>query len=104
MYKTGQLIILITGLSLLMGCASTGTPYVKVGAGYKIHESEVKWKVPSSISEEAYKVSGRAEVGIETDSISYGISHHSQIFAGAPFNSDQEYTKTELFVDYKFTF
>lgn len=85
-------VVLVAALS---GCAST--PYVKVGVGYKVAETNLFHK-GERVND---PISARMELGMETETITYGISHHSQYFSGFPFNNDHEYSKTELFVDYK---
>ena len=88
---------------LLSGCA--GTPYVKVGVGYKIQESphykilDNGWAV-----EGGDPISARIQTGVENGNWTYGIDHHSQWFSGPPFDNGYEYGKTEVFVDYKWSF
>jgi len=90
--------LLLVSLLLLSGCTSTPT-YIKLGAGYKFTESDIKWRDGSGTN----PISARIEVYKENGNVSYGISHHSQWFTGFPFNNNLEYSKTEVFVDYKFT-
>lgn len=76
--------------------------YFNVGVGYKVHETVIRfdgelWEDP---------VSARIEVGYQySRNVRFGISHHSQWRTGFPFNGvdDNEYYKTELFIDYTFT-
>jgi len=83
---------------LLSGCSSTY--YAKVGAGYKVSESDIKWNDGSA----THPISARMEVGAENGPYSYGVTHRSQYFTGKPFNNNNEYQVTEIFVDYKFEF
>lgn len=83
---------------LLAGCSST--PYVKIGAGYKVQEIDIKFKDGSA----THPISARIEAGIKQGDWTYGVSHHSQWFTGKPFNDNMEYSKTELFVDYIWEF
>ena len=84
---------------MLSGCTST-SPYVKIGVGYKFTETNMEAKGKKLKD----PISARMELGMESDTISYGVSHHSQYFSGAPFNKRGEYSKTELFIDYKYKF
>jgi hypothetical protein len=94
-------------LCLIVGGCASHNPYIKIGAGYKIQEPY--YYIYSSGSG-VYRLSGdpisaRIEAGIEVnESISYGISHHSQWLEGRPFNERTEYYKTEFFIDYKYNF
>lgn len=78
--------------------------YLKVGAGYKFDEQD-----SVELLGEEYKYanvspySARIETGVECGSLTYGISHHSQWATGFPFNETGEYYKTEIFLDYKFS-
>jgi hypothetical protein len=87
------LLILIS--FTIMSCSST---YLKVGAGYKFQETKVNWLDGSK----NHPISARIEVGNEVGRVTYGVSHHSQWLVGKPINSNYEYSKTELFIDYKF--
>lgn len=90
-------LLLLIMPTLLSGCATT--PYVKVGVGYKLQSTEVRWD-DGRVGDDP--ISARFEVGYENNIISYGVSHDSQWFTGKPFNDNMEYSKTELFIDYKF--
>lgn len=74
---------------------------IYVGVGYKFQEvilyDEDKFK-------EAPRdpISARISIEKEDGNIRYGIAHHSQWFTGFPFNDKQEYSKTEVFIDYRF--
>lgn len=80
--------------------------YIKIGSGYKLIETD---HIVRTTGEKVYfntggKLSARIEIGKESGNWSYGISHHSQWFSGFPVSEDgNEYQKTELFVDYKWT-
>lgn len=90
---------LIIVLSLLLsGCANSY--YAKVGAGYKLQESQIDWYDGSSND----PISARMEVGAKSGPIIYGLSHRSQYFTGTPFNSKSEYHVNEIFVDYEWQF
>jgi hypothetical protein len=86
---------------LLAGC--TATPYAKIGLGYKFQESETVWYM-NGIETPNHPISARGEAGFKIVEWSFGISHHSQLMEGWPFNNHGEYSKTEFFVDYKVTF
>ena len=93
-------LITITALIIITGCSSV--PYAKVGVGYKIDEAKITWTNKKGEKTSANEpLSARFELGLECGAWSYGISHHSQWFSGAPFNDRAEYDKTEFFVDYK---
>ncbi len=89
-------IIVIAAL-LLSGCAATDNAFVKVGAGYKFNEAEVRWDGGATNT----PVSIRLELGSKYKNFTYGYSHHSQLSSGFPFNNDKEYFKDEVFVDYE---
>lgn len=81
--------------------------YLKIGTGYKFDEQKfVRLEHDNSkiFEIENSPVSARFEAGIETGNLTFGVSHHSQWATGFPFNKTGEYYKTELFIDYKFTF
>lgn len=86
-------------LILLSGCSSTCTTYGKVGAGYKFDEIEL---IDLDTNERMNDpLTARFELGKECAAWSYGVSHHSQWLTGKPFNNKDEYSKSELFIDYK---
>ena len=88
-------------MSLATGCSTIKEDiYLKVGAGYKVDQTEIHYRDGST----DHPISARFELGIEDDNITYGISHDSQWFTGWPLNDDMEFQKTEIFIDYKFTF
>lgn len=78
--------------------------YFKVGAGYKFDETD-SWMVNGVDHkiDDWSPYSARIEIGRQQGPWSYGISHHSQWLTGAPFNDAKEYHKTEVFVDYKWS-
>jgi len=84
----------------LTSCAST-QPYLKIGAGYKFEETKIYWQNKGASTNSNHPISARFELGIEQENITYGISHHSQWLEGWPVNSNGEYSKTEVFADYK---
>jgi len=80
--------------------------YVKIGAGYKLHQTD--WVLDNETGTRRnldFKdpFSARIEIGIEHEHISYGISHHSNWLTGYPFNDEGEFQKTEVFIDYKWS-
>ncbi len=79
--------------------------YAKIGAGYKLEESETfTYNGKEVEADYGHWLSARIEIGCETNKWSWGISHHSQWLSGAPFNDDAEYHKTEIFIDRKLYF
>ncbi len=94
--------VLVIIIILVSGCSST--PYIKVGAGLKVQESVTHYYGEAGRINMSHPITARIEVGIESDALTYGVSHHSQWFTGFPFNNDKEYSKTELFVDYTWRF
>jgi hypothetical protein len=81
--------------------------YVKIGTGYKIDQPKydtfmINGQEQVFISNYGSPLSARFEAGIEKGAWTVGIAHHSQWFDGWPVNHNDEYYKTELFVDYKF--
>ena len=97
--------LLLISLILLFSCTSKADIYIKIGSGYKLIETDymVSTKGQKLNLETGGKISARIEIGKEHGNWSYGISHHSQWFAGYPFNDRDEYQKTEIFIDYKWT-
>ena len=72
---------------------------VYVGASYKFQEQydSMKKNTSSPIG---------ARFGITynySDTVSFGIDHHSQWLSGFPFGGKDIYSKTEVFIDIKFT-
>ena len=96
--KLLALSVLVASLTMV-GCAGH-TPYVQLGAGYKPREANIEWKDGST----NHPISARIELGFDNGPWSYGYSHHSQWFTGWPVNSDSEYFKDEIFIDYKWSF
>lgn len=97
-----KLIVLMFTV-LISSCAVTHEPYIKAGAGYKFYESAVLLDTGPDNSL-AYKISCKIEIGMDANSILYGVRHVSQCFTGAPFNNKKEYAVNELFVEYKYIF
>ena len=94
-----------TLITVLLVSSCSNTPcfnYAKVGVGYKFQETDVWSKTTGTVVDEP--ISARFELGQQCDAISYGVSHDSQWFAGAPFNNKDEYSKSEVFVDYMLKF
>lgn len=84
---------------LLSGCSSTKCfTYGKVGAGYKFDEAVIYYNGETLHD----PISARLEIGKQCERWSYGVSHHSQWFNGKPFNNNNEYHKSEIFIDYTF--
>ena len=79
--------------------------YFKVGTGYKLQETDHITRTNDEVIYFATggKFSARIELGAEKGPWSFGLSHHSQWGTGWPVNDGDEYQKTEIFVDYKFT-
>lgn len=79
--------------------------YLKVGGGYKFEETEMIVDREANRKMEIFSdpYSARIETGVDCGNWSYGISHHSQWRTGFPFNDKGELTKTEFFIDYKFS-
>lgn len=79
--------------------------YIKVGAGYKFEETDLlkdeRTGRTMDIISDPY--SARIESGVDCGNVTWGIAHHSQWRTGAPFNDKGELSKTELFIDYKFS-
>ncbi len=83
--------------------------YVKIGAGYKFNEPSTLATYVDGVRytdgvDFGGPITSRIEIGVETGNVSFGISHHSQWLEGWPINDKDEYYKTEVFIDYKFTF
>jgi len=95
--------LVVIALSSTTAMASCDKVFAKVGAGYKFDEND-KFSVNGVSYDTDYHspYSARFEVGVECDTISYGVAHHSQWTEGAPFNDNPEFSKTEIFIDYKF--
>ncbi len=98
-------VILILAIAIISNHAKADI-YIKIGSGYKLIETD---HIVRTTGEKVYfntggKLSARIEIGKESGNWSYGISHHSQWLSGSPINEDgNEYQKTELFVDYRWT-
>ncbi len=99
-------IIIVCVATFLFSPPSKADIYIKIGSGYKLIETD---HIVRTTGEKVYfntggKLSARIEIGKEHGRWSYGISHHSQWLSGFPINEDgNEYQKTELFADYKWT-
>lgn len=79
--------------------------YLKVGSGYKFVETEYidSRTTGNRIYINSDPISARIETGVECGNLTYGVSHHSQWRTGFPFNDKKEMNKTEIFIDYKFS-
>ncbi len=93
-------------LLLISGCSSIPeSAYLKVGAGYKLQETNLnridKGVITYNMND---PLTARFELGAECfiPQITCGVTHHSQWLTGKPFNDKDEYSKTEIFIDYKF--
>ena len=78
--------------------------YVTVGIAHKVQETELTHFTSDggqySMND---PTTARLEIGYQySENLTFGISHHSQYFSNAPFNNREEYSKTEIFIDYKF--
>lgn len=93
-------------------------PYVKIGMGYKFEEMDMTRLVkdPNRAPNEQFYLdkiydpwSARIQIGIKAGNWTYGVDHHSQWLTGWPMQSCggskcKEYYKTEVFIDYTWTF
>lgn len=96
MYKS--LIAAILALSIT-GCS---TANYTIGIGYKIQEFGIyDYDTDTMLND---PITARFKVHWEyKDNWDYGMTHHSQWFTGEPFSKHaKEYSKTEVFLDYKF--
>lgn len=104
--KLALFSLVVSIISLVVAIKAKADIYIKIGSGYKLIETD---HIVMTTGEKVYfntggKLSARIEIGKEHGRWSYGISHHSQWLSGFPINEDgNEYQKTELFVDYKWT-
>lgn len=95
----------------LFGISSTAKAecseiYLKVGAGYKFHETEyfTYYTTGERIEiQDRSPISARFESGVECGKVTFGVSHDSQWETGAPFNNKEEIHKSEIFIDYTFS-
>lgn len=100
------LIIWSIGSIFYSAGAKADEVYFKIGAGYKIEQTEYFY---NRDTQSRFNIdfndplSARIELGIESGNITYGISHHSNWLTGYPFNDHGEVQKTEFFIDYKFS-
>lgn len=103
---------LITLLMLLVSSVANAgdySYYAKIGTGYKIIEPSKATVTREGVQRRTNwdygsPITARIEIGLEKENISFGLAHHSQWLDGWPFNKEAEYHKTEIFIDYKFTF
>jgi hypothetical protein len=105
-------LILSIVIILISGCANTSY-YASAGGGLKFEESDTSW-LRNGEKSSSVPLSARFEIGAEKEvscflvgtkcTVKAGLSHHSQWFAGWPFNEKGEYSKSELFTDYKWVF
>lgn len=109
--KMMVVLVILAAATLFSGAgqAADYSYYVKIGAGYKFDEPTKEVRIIDGVRYEGTRdygsdLSSRIEIGIEKGSVTFGLSHHSQWLDGWPRNDSPEYYKTELFVDYKFTF
>lgn len=79
--------------------------YVTVGTGYKFMEKTLWFTDDAGIKHTWNDPwTARIEIGYQySKNVRFGISHHSQWLTGWPLNDDNEYHKTEIFIDYTFT-
>lgn len=92
------LLYIVSLIAILLVVAGCANPYAKAGIAYKVQETNIDFYDGSAQD----PITARLELGFEDGNVSWGVSHHSQWFTGAPFNNDLEYSKTEIFLDYKF--
>ena len=97
---------ILIAVILLTGCSAIKQPYVKIGAGYKFTETKVEFVTNGKRTLSNDPISARIEVGANCvmTNVTCGVTHRSQWFSGAPFNSDKEYGVTEFFVEYTYRF
>ncbi len=95
--KKHLLIVTLLALSNTACTTIADNSYLKLGAGYKFNEMDIYYQGESI----QHPISARIELGSSYENFSFGYSHHSQWFQGAPFNADEEYSKDEVFIDYK---
>lgn len=97
------MVRLILVCMFLVGCGSR--PYVTVGAGYKVSETEYHFLVQhDAYYQKGHPLTARIDIGLENGDFKYGLSHHSQWIEGWPVNDNGEYEKTEFFIDYTYKF
>ena len=99
---------------LLTGCASSNfkcdnkTPYLSVGASYKVNEFEITWfnKETGEVNQVGQSpLGGRVELGVKCENWKAGYHHASDILTNYPFDkTNREYYKDEIFVDYVIEF
>jgi hypothetical protein len=78
--------------------------HVTIGAGYKFIETKLKLTTDGVTRDFNEPISARIEVYYQySKSVTFGISHHSQWLTGFPFDDLNEYSKTEIFIDYTFS-
>lgn len=97
---------LILSLTLLpiLSLAECNEIYLKTGAGYKFEETKnFKNAQGTKFFIDSEPISARLELGLECEAITFGVSHHSQWLQGWPVDDRGEYNKTEIFIDYKFS-
>lgn len=99
--------LIIAALIMLYSVSSKACDevYLKIGAGYKFQQTEYLQTQDGArhTLDHTSPISARIEIGVQKGKLSYGLSHHSNWLSGWPVNNDTEYTKTELYVDYRFT-
>lgn len=100
------LLISIISLFAAVNAKACDEIFIKVGTGYKIDQPTFfnyegkRYDLPTPESD---KYTARIESGISCGKWTYGIAHHSQWLRGAPFNDLGEEYKTEIYIDYKFS-
>jgi hypothetical protein len=99
-------LILFLLLTFVSANALACQKYITIGVGYKIQEADRATLNSGQIGEADFgrKETARIEAGCEVKNWTFGVSHDSQWFSGAPLNDDPEYHKTEVFVDYTWRF
>jgi len=94
-------IVLLFAASVIPACllTSCAAPTYSVGVGYKVQELELTYN-KERIN---HPVTARLKMYWEyEEKLVYGVEHHSQWLTGQPFNDKKEYSKTEVFIDWKF--
>jgi hypothetical protein len=98
------LIALLFAIITTAAHADCDKIYFDIGAGYKFDQTRYYNYNGEKLylKKEDYPISARFDLGVQCGNWSYGFSHHSQWFTGAPFNNEHEIYKNEFFIEYRF--
>lgn len=101
----GITLVFILGVLTGVDAMASDEFYFKVGTSYKVESSGV-----ATLEGQKYKfedrgspIGARFELGKRAGKVSYGVSHFSQWDEGWPTNNDKEFSRTELFIDYEWS-